>query len=88
MPKLNRDQLMGRESVKNTKPSKNPPVTARGKVKLDPSLEDPRAYLGAMNTPTAKTGHTVITTDLDPQDRERNPVKGLNTESKSLAQEK
>ncbi len=88
MPKLNRDQLKGKEPMKKTsKPTDKPPVTAPGKVKIDSSLEDPRAYLGSSNTPTAKSGFTVITTDLDAHDTERNPQKGLNTESKNISPE-
>lgn len=47
---------------------------AKKNVKSDDSLGDPRAYLkgSGVEAQLQQHGHTVISTDLDPHDAERN----------------
>lgn len=80
MAQMNDKQLKGKESIKNSKGTSVPPKTALGKPGLDDSLTNPRAYLGEGGD-GFKDGYRVITNDLDPFDRERNPVGGIDEDN-------
>ena len=79
MAQMNRKQLRGKAPMKkSTAPTKKPPATVPGRGG-DASLENPRAYLGALaSDDSMKMGYRVVTKELDMHDRDRNPIGGID----------